>query len=76
MPLGTRPLPDEGVIVFNIEAMRPACVILGAFYGGTSEYHNLFPSDTWIVDGPLMEGLKAYRITRAQAEKLVERVSA
>jgi hypothetical protein len=70
-----RELPDEGYIMFNVEEMRPACVILAAAYGATSEYHNAFPVESWIVQGDEVAGLKLYKIRRGQVEELVKRVT-
>jgi hypothetical protein len=61
------------ILAYSIEDRRPACLLLQIPYGGSVPdglFHALFPAETWIVAGPMVENLRPYRSTRAELEKV------
>jgi len=61
-------------IVFDIELMRPACVLIQAAMGGDPVTASAFPSETWLlVPTP---GMTLYEVTPVQLRALVAKVCA
>lgn len=50
----------DDVLVFNMTAMRPACVLLAVAMGGNPEFAKMFDSDSWIIDGPEVAQLRRF----------------
>jgi hypothetical protein len=63
-------------IAFNIEAMKPGCVLLQAAMGCDPAVVRGFDATDWIVDGPDVQGLKVYPVTDEQLKALEDRVKA
>lgn len=61
-------------IAFDIGQMKPGCVLLQASYGATPDIASVFDTGCWLLS-PTPE-LRVYEITKAQLEKLIERVHA
>lgn len=58
-------------IAYDIQSMRPGCVILQAALGCDSSLVHFFPVETWIVDSA--ENLKVYEITKEQLVILIRK---
>ncbi len=59
------------IIVYDLELMKPGCVLLQAMYGGTiPDFSSRFDAEEWLL-APT-PNLKAYEITEEQLEKLTE----
>lgn len=61
-------------IAFDIDKMKPACVLLQAAMGGDPEAANAFNSKHWLI-APT-EGMKVYPVTDEQLRALVAKVEA
>lgn len=61
-------------IAFDIEQMKPGCVLLQAALGCQSSIAHRFPVESWLL-APT-PGLKVYEITDEQLTILTERVKA
>ncbi len=65
--------PETYRIAFSVKLRRPGCVLMQAVHGGTVPsklFHELFPSETWIVGGEGADDVAVYEATRADLEKL------
>jgi hypothetical protein len=61
---------DSTLIAYDAKLMRPGCVLIQAAMGGDPALTRRFDSDTWLVD--MTPDMKRYRVTPAQAERLIE----
>ena len=59
-------------IVFDIELMKPGCVLLQASLGGEPELAHRFSTSDWLLFPT--PGLKLYEINEEQLNKLVNMV--
>jgi len=59
-------------IAFDVELMRPACVLVAAGYGADSSVPSLFPTDSWLLHPT--DDMAVFEITDDQLEILVARV--
>lgn len=59
-------------IAFDIEQMRPGCVLLQAALGCNSFLAHKFPTESWLLFPT--PGLKVYEITEEQLPMLVSKV--
>lgn len=65
---------DKRVIVFDIEQMRPACVILQALLGGDGEaLKEFFGTEGWLVN-PTPD-MKRYEATPEQWRRIAARAA-
>jgi hypothetical protein len=63
------------IFVFNMEAKRPACVLLAAAMGGNPSFAHEFNADHWIIDGPEVDGLRRYGpMTREEVRGIAKRL--
>lgn len=58
-------------IAFDIELMRPACVLLQAAYRCDFSLADLFPTETWLLSPT--KDMKIYNIELPQVNLLVEK---
>lgn len=59
-------------IAFDVEEMRPACVLLQAAFGCETKVANKFPVETWLL-APT-PNMRVYNATPEQLEALVKKV--
>jgi len=59
-------------IIFDIEQMKPACVLLQAAMGGDIAVANAFNSDHWLINPT--PGMKCFAVTPEQLQILVQKV--
>ena len=57
-------------IAYDCDLKRPACVLLQAAMGGSSEAAKLFPTESWLL-APT-EGLRVYPVTPKQLNTLIQ----
>lgn len=65
------PTEDPITLVYDLDLMRPACVLLQRVYGAsisTADLTMLFPAHSWLV-APT-PGMRGYRVTREELEQL------
>lgn len=59
-------------IAFDIELMKPACVLVAAGYGADSSIPHMFPTDSWLL-APT-DNMGVFEVTDEQLKILVDRV--
>jgi hypothetical protein len=66
------PKTEEPItIVYDVDLMRPACVLIQRLYGAnisTEDLAMLFPAGSWLV-APT-PGMRGYRVTREELEQM------
>ncbi len=67
-------MPETIPVLFDIELMRPGCVLLAATYGASSDACKRFNSEQWLTNPT--PGLKVYITTESQLDQLVKMVNA
>lgn len=68
------PPASRTLVAFDIERMRPGCVMVAAMMGASSEVCALFPTDSWLL-APT-DTMRVYPTTPEQLAALVARVEA
>jgi hypothetical protein len=59
-------------IAFDIEEMRPGCVLLQAILGGHTQIAHEFETRDWLLEPT--PGLRVYEVTKEQLAQLVVKV--
>lgn len=59
---------NKKILIWDMELMRPGCVLLQAALGGTVSSQDLFGLGDWLVG--ITPNMKPYAITDAELEKL------
>lgn len=59
-------------IAFDVEEMKPGCVLIQAALGCDPNVADAFDPDDWIVDR--IAGMKVYEVTEGQLVELVAKV--
>ena len=57
------------LVAFDIEQMRPACVLVAAGMNASTEAAKRFPVESWLLSPT--PGMRVYETTDEQLEKLI-----
>lgn len=60
--------PNKKILIWDMELMRPGCVILQAVLGGTVSTQDLYGLGDWLVD--ITPNMQPYAITDEELVKL------